>query len=211
MKKLFLLLIFTFMVVSLEAYSKRIVLVSLSTQERADNLLKTFPSSNPSLYALAAKNNFGIKYKKQGKYYVVTAEVFTDEEVLNLALEQIRKVFKGAYVRRYTYPKIEPTIEKKPSIKIVKEIEKPIKQKKVIEKKKEVIHTPEIKTPALEQVASVETQAVKEESTQSSLDKLVEIFTQYYQWVYLFILILFIMFIIALKYVIKLKRLYDKY
>lgn len=73
MNKLFLLLILLLASISLEAYTKRVILVSFSTQERAETMMKKLPILSPSLYALAKKHNFNIRLKKSGKYYIIVA------------------------------------------------------------------------------------------------------------------------------------------
>ena len=111
MHKLLFILIVFLASISLEAYSKRIILISFSTKERADTTMASLPIKSPSLYALAKKHDFEIKLKKSGKYYIVIAEVFKSKEVLNSALKKIKKRFKGAYVSTYKYPKQESSLQ----------------------------------------------------------------------------------------------------
>ena len=140
MYRLLFLSFFIFMSVSLEAYSKRIILISFSTKERADSMMKELPALSPSLYTLAKKHNFEIKLKKSGKYYILIAEVFKDKKVLNTALKKIRKRFKGAYVSTYKYsskkvPKVEKKVLKVEEKTTIKEI---LKQEVTFTAKKEV-------------------------------------------------------------------------
>ncbi|MFT5661507.1 MAG: hypothetical protein ACI9TV_002153 [Sulfurimonas sp.] len=229
MNKAFLLLflLFSFTSLSLHAYSKRIILISLSTQEGADAVIKELPTHSPTLYALALEYNFKIKLNKSGKYYIVSAEVFTDKKVLNIALKKIRKRFKGAYVGNYKYPKVIkkiPVVKKKIPKKIeqkVKELKKEIvivekipkkiqvkKIQKVETKKVERTEKIEVKEVILEDEQEVLKQNIQTNKEDDSSNKIISIFITYFEWSYL---VIFILAMIMLKYYIKFKRIYDEY
>ena len=231
MNKLFFLLIILFASISLEAYAKKIILVSFSTQARADAMMEKLPKLSPSLYTLAKKHDFHVRLKKSGKYYILVAEVFTDKEVLNSALQKIRKSFKGAYVSNYKYPKkkvvakakaiiaqvqhevVKPKVQRVEESIVAKNIEKPTQV--LVQKELKIQKQPEIKIePAkevmkkLEKVIApktiqkkVQEPTGKEEIGQTFLEK-------HFQWKYVIFLIVGL---IGVYYYIKFKRIYDEY
>lgn len=228
MHKLLFVFLILFISISLEAYAKRIIFISLSTQERADAMMKKLPASHPSLFALAKKHDFQIKLKDSGKYYILVAEVFTDEEVLNTALKEIRKSFKGAYASSYKYPKKEvkklipevkaviPEVKRealKPTVEIVQKPKQVFVQKEVeIQKVLEIKKQPEIKIESIKEVVKKVEKVIvpktvekkeekKEETTQTFLEK-------YFEWTYVILLILGL---VIIRYYIKFKRIYDEY
>lgn len=118
MVKLVFIFFFIFTSVSLQAYAKKVILASFSSEKRAQKMMQKLPTLSPTLYALADEYNFEVKLKKTEKYHIIVAEVFTDRKTLIEALKKIRKSFKGAYVRAYTSPlEKTPKPQKKISIK----------------------------------------------------------------------------------------------
>jgi len=219
MNKLFLLLILLLASISLEAYTKRVILVSFSTQERAETMMKKLPILSPSLYALAKKHNFNIRLKKSGKYYIIVAEVFENRGVLNEALKKIKKRFKGAYVSNYTYPKkekIKEILEIVPKPKVLPKVQ-------VVEKPKAVfvLKEPEVKREVLsivvkeiekkiEKVDEIVVPKIIENKAQREAEKedIVETFLKYFEWSYIIIILLSF---VGIRYYIKFKRIYDEY
>ena len=229
MYRLLFLSFFIFMSVSLEAYSKRIILISFSTKERADSMMKELPALSPSLYTLAKKHNFEIKLKKSGKYYILIAEVFKDKKVLNTALKKIRKRFKGAYVSTYKYsskkvPKVEKKVIKVEEKTTIKEIAKDVVEVKVatpVEIPPVLIQkvVPEaikvepkietIETKVKEILPKVSTEVlIKEVEKETIFDKILRIFQKNFEYSHIIILILAIL---VLRYYLEFKRIYDEY
>lgn len=211
MNKLLLFLILLFISVSLEAYAKRVILASFTTEERADTMMQQLPTLRPSLYSLAKKHNFQIKLKKSGEYYIVIAEVFKDREVLNDALKQIRKSFKGAYVSTYKYPKKEALRPQVEVVAIKKEPLKPIVKEVEVETSKNINETKYV-LPKKEHVEAspkeVSENIVATQKFEIFLEKPLGIFKKYFEWSYVITIVLSL---IIVRYYIKFKRIYDEY
>ncbi|MDQ7059923.1 MAG: hypothetical protein Q9M43_01805 [Sulfurimonas sp.] len=116
MQRILYLLLLTAFSFSLEAYSKKIILASFSTEQRADAMIASLPQRSPSLYKLSQKYDFDIKIRVSGKYYILVAEVFRDKKVLDTAFKSVKKRFKGSYITNYKEIetlKVEKKVEKK--------------------------------------------------------------------------------------------------
>lgn len=223
MSKVFLLF-FIMVNVSLEAYSKKVILGSFLTQERAHNEMKKFSKTSPIVVSLSKNNNFDLKVRKSGKYYIVVAEVFHDRKVLNAFLREIRKTSKGSYVSNHTVAK--KTIVKKPQEIVLKEIPEEVskievaemkeskietKQKPKTEEKKHEIpkETIEAKKKILTQNQVIQSPIEKQmQRTSEQFSVVFDIFKEYFQWTYV---ISFIIFVVFTYYYIKFKRIYDEY
>lgn len=226
MNKVFLLFFLVVFTVSLEAYSKKVILASFSTETRAQKMINELPKVSPSVISLAKKYNFKLKIRKSGKYYILVAEVFNDKKVLKTSLKEIRRRFKGAYVGNYkpsdstAQTKVQTKIEKAPKLlshkkrqettNIALENKPKAKEKKIEVVQKEIL---ESKTQIIEKEVN------QDSYIKSSFDKQLErfqdqfliawdIFKTYFEWTYF---ILFIVFIVFVRYYIKFKRIYDEY
>lgn len=207
MGRLFLLLFFIFWSVNLSAYSKKIIMASFTTKERAQTMVNSLSTENSSLYKLSKEHKFAFNIRKSGKYYMLVAEIFTDKKVLKTSLKKIKKRFKGAYSNNYNPPKVSQTTEVKKVKKNV-EVEKKVKKVKSIDKN----ITKKTPIPVLEKKVKIEeVQEPKlEEKTQNivNVNGLIDAFNKYFQWSYIVMLILAG---VILNYYIKFKKIYDEY
>lgn len=212
MYKIVFLLFLTFFSITLEAYSKKIILASFTTQEKADEMMATLPQRSPSLYKLSKKYNFDIKMKKSGKYHILVAEVFTDKNTLVVTLKDIKKRYKGAYATTAEVPKIlkkqlKSNVENKRD-KVVKE-EKPVQPKALkiqeVEKveKQRLIHFDDI-----DKIIPKNNVVVVEEKKVSFQVLVAQVFEKYF---HLYYVIFFLIFLVVFYYYIKLKKIYNGY
>ncbi|MDQ7044998.1 MAG: hypothetical protein Q9M32_03675 [Sulfurimonas sp.] len=204
MQRILYLLLLTAFSFSLEAYSKKIILASFSTEQRADAMIASLPQRSPSLYKLSQKYDFDIKIRVSGKYYILVAEVFRDKKVLDTAFKSVKKRFKGSYITNYKEIetlKVEKKVEKKVVKKeIILEIQKVIPKIKImpkeITKEKEIVEN--IKVEPSDSMSRTKEKALM----------FYEEYKTYFSWYY--IVIFFILSILAYYY-IKFKRIYDEY
>lgn len=236
MRTLFFIFFFILTSLSLEAYSKKIIMASFSTQERANKMMAELPTRSPTLYKLSKKYGFAIKMRESGKYYVLVAEVFTDRAVLNKALKSVRKIFKGSYVGNYKVvksvpktakpvlikkevPKLEEkfSVEVPPVVKEVKkvediEIKETSLEPKIIQKKiKEEVKTLVISNVTVKEneTSQIQEQFLKQVNrTLEEIKPLLLLAEEYFQWYYLVLLFLLSTFTF---YYIKFKKIYDEY
>ncbi len=229
MNRVFLLLFFLVITVSLEAYSKKVILASFSTEQRAQNMLKELPKLSPTVFTLSKKYHFELKIRKSGKYHILVAEVFHNKKVLETFLKQIRKRFKGAYVSNHTLKikKKKPKSIEKPKVieeKII--IEKPKLPKKIIiqkklevVKQKKTLQVPEVKVKKETIVKEEEIQnndysvvitqlELQTQRFQTQTAPVVDFFQKYFDWMYFILFIAVSMFV---HFYIKFKRIYDEY
>ena len=225
--RVFLLLLCIVLTASLEAYSKKVILGTFSTELRAQNQMEQVLETSPIISSLSKKHNFDVKVRKSGLYYIIVAEVFYDRDVLNVFLKESRKTFDGLYVSNHTVSKTEvkvsekKVLDKKPvkvqekKVKIKKEVIKvtPLEEKKPEIKKLEVkkeISKPKEKIsnekPVLQNPIKKE-QVKLTEATSTDLN----FFQKHFKWSYLVILINLIVPIALIIYYIKFKRIYNKY
>ena len=197
MGRLFLLLFFIFWSVNLSAYSKKIIMASFTTKERAQTMVNSLSTENSSLYKLSKEHKFAFNIRKSGKYYMLVAEIFTDKKVLKTSLKKIKKRFKGAYSNNYNPPKVSQTTEVK-KVKKVKSIDKNITKKTPIPVLEKKVKIEKVQEPKLE------------EKTQNivNVNGLIDAFNKYFQWSYVVMLILAG---VILNYYIKFKKIYDEY
>jgi len=198
MHKILFLLLLTLFSISLEAYSKKIILASFSTQEKADEMMATLSQRSPSLYKLAKKYNFDIKMKESGKYHILVAEVFIDKKILAIALKSMKRRYKGAYATDAEVPKITKKT-------IVNVVEKTIK-KEVTEKKVE-----EPKLPHFDDIDKIIPKndiKVVQEKEASPQDLVAQVFEKY---IHLYYVIFFLIFLLVSYYYVKLKKIYNGY
>jgi hypothetical protein len=213
MRKLFFIfLFFIFSLTSLDAYSKKIIMISFSSKTKAQLMMKSLKKKNPSLFKLSKKYKFSIKMRRSGKYYILVAEPFKDKKILKKALKSIRKDFKSAYVNNYTEVKKTATkvVENKKPIlkKTLESIEKNsvVKTTKVLKEKKEQVvvekSKKQLETKSKEPLGNSLLEAQRIE--QLVMDN----FKKYFHWSYIVILIFLG---VLIHYYIKFKRIYDEY
>ncbi len=226
MNKLIFLIIFIFSSISLQAYSKNIVMAALDTEKRALGMIKGIPKESPSIYLLSKKYNFSFSVKKLGKYYLVLAGVFHNRKEIVIALKKVRKSYHGAYPAIATKIKEEVAVKKiKPIIVevvdknirkvVVKKVQLKSKKQDIIVKEKvdiksqiekvEISKENTVVTKELKDIAKQETKEQKKKA--ESKIKEVESESSFH-WSYIALLILFGIFI---YYFIKFKRIYDEY
>lgn len=149
MKFIMGIILFIILNSSLQAYSKKIILSTFSTQEKAQKRLKSFEKSGrkySELIKLAKKNSFKIYVRESGKYHIIVVEPILNKNVLNKAIKIAKLNFKHAYANSYT----PPTIEDKHKSKDVQKKSMPI----AIEKEAIELNTSkEISTTLKEEVA----------------------------------------------------------
>lgn len=184
MYKILCFIIFMFISSSLEAYTKKIILVSFSHEKKAQVMFKQLLTKKSNLYKLSQDHNFTFTLRKSGQYHIISAEVFKDSKVLHSVLKELRKQFDGAFVTNYSVSK---SIQKK-VLPIHKEVEQ--KELAVVEVSPIVLVTPKIKAPEVNK---------SEISTPNIFN------FEYYHLVIVFFFFLFFF------YYIKLKRIYDSY
>lgn len=173
MNKLLFLALFIFSSISLHAYSKHIVLATMSNKDRAAGMIKRIPKKSPSVYKLAKKYNISFYVEKSNKFYLVVAGVFHKREEILKALKEVRKSYPGSYpalaktvkqdtvVKKEAVVKVEPTMVEVVDEKISKIVlKKPNVQEKTTVPKAEVKDTvavvaEEINTEVKEVVAVV--------------------------------------------------------
>jgi hypothetical protein len=196
-------------------------------------MMDKLPNLSPTLYRLAKEHNFKVELQQSGKYHIIIAQVFHEREVLNEALEQIRKRFKGAYVSNYSPPKEKPApsvvkevIEEKIIEKVPQQEPEEIVQAPIIEMVQEiniVVPEPKIETIKVEEIQAqkIEKIVIKEpevqqstkshnpvEKTPATASPLYTFYQKYFEWYYLIIIFFVAVFI---KYYIKFKKIYDEY
>ncbi|WP_455757827.1 hypothetical protein [Sulfurimonas sp.] len=102
MNRFLLILLFIFFTVDLSAYSKKIILASFSSQERAQKMKDSLPQRTPTLYKMTKKYDFKFVIRKSGKYHMLSAEVFTRSKALDIVFKEAKKRFRGAYYNNQT-------------------------------------------------------------------------------------------------------------
>lgn len=232
MIKLLFILSFLFLSVTLNAYSKKIIFATYSTEDRALRMMKSLPKIIPNMNELSKQHDFKFKARASGKYFILVAEVFKDEKSLRAVYKVVKKNFSDAHISNYTPPqtnskKIEKKIEKKVKQKekvVVKKIEK-VKEIKKEEAKKEELKKPteiikqdeQNKTKELNTTfqlvktqPKVELVEVKKESlsttTSNPVLMLVGFFREFFHWSYIVIILLIG---VGVHYYSKYKRMDD--
>ncbi|RLA73091.1 MAG: hypothetical protein DRG30_06705 [Epsilonproteobacteria bacterium] len=139
----FILLIAALTLDASAAY-KNIVVVSLLSQEDADNNLKKikyYLNEEAEIRTLKEENKFNCISRKSGKYFIVSIEPFYNDKVMSPVFKRIQKKFPDAFV--YTHWG-DNTIEKP----------------KVVEK--EVVYIEKIRTVEVPKIIEKEVVVVKE-------------------------------------------------
>lgn len=204
MNKIIFLLFLTLFSITLEAYSKKIILASFTTQEKADSMMASLPQRSPSLYKLAKKYNFDIKMKKSGKYHILVAEVFTEKETLLVALKNIKRRYQGAYATTAEIPLViqKQVIRKEKVIKTKTiEVKEVVKVKKIEEYR--LIHFEDI-----DKILPKSNVLVVEKKEVSSSTLITKVFEKYF---HLYYVMFFLIFLVVFYYYTKLKKIYKTY
>lgn len=215
MNKIIFLLFLTLFSITLEAYSKKIILASFTTQEKADAMMASLPQRSPSLYKLAKKYNFDIKMKKSGKYHILVAEVFTEKKTLLVVLKNIKRRYQGAYATTAEIPLvIQKQVMKIPKTKT----NKVIRKEKIIKTKtievKEVVKVKKIEEHRLihfediDKILPKSNVLVVEKKEVSSSILITQVFEKYF---HLYYVMFFLIFLVVFYYYTKLKKIYKTY
>jgi len=212
MRKILLLMLLLFMVSSLQAYSKKIILSAFSSDANAQRSLEMFKKtrSYAELYKLSKKANFKIYVRESGKYHIVVAEPILSRELGVEAYHIVKKEYKNAYLNAYEVPK--QIIEKEAvEVKKVKIIEAPKKvqtlkvEKQVIEESPKEVNTTEIKKELKSSLDRTSIVADNADSIEKSIDFAMDLID------ILKYVAIFIVFMVLLYYYRKFKRIYDEY
>lgn len=217
MRKLLLLTLLLFMVSSLQAYSKKIILSAFSNADNAKRSLEMFKetASYKELSKLNKTNSFKVYVRESGKYHIVVAEPILVEKIGTKAYEIVTKEYKNAYLNDYEVPQILKVEKQKKFVK------NEIIQEKVV-KLPEV--TPKVQSPKIEEVNITE---LKEEAkplnvgktkidknvtvidNTDSMEKSVDFTTDIIDT--LKYIAIFLIFMVLVYYYREFKRIYDEY
>ena len=216
MKNILLLFLFVVLSSNLSAYSKKIILASFATHDRAQKMKNSLPERTPTLYNMTKRYDFGFVVRKAGKYYMLSAEVFTNEKALSIVYKEAKKRFKGSYFNDQTSalkkkkqqsfeveaPKVEILAPKemivirrqfKKHVEVVEQNSSKIEEKNdtiaVVEKNDTIVVVEKIKPVQI---------TIKKESS----------FLDFFHWSYL---VLIIIGVLLIYYFIKFKKIYDEY
>jgi len=219
MNKFLFLLLAIFLTVNLNAYSKKIILASFTSQERAQKMKDSLADRTPTLYKMTKKYDFAFVIRKSGKYHMLSAEVFTRSKALDIVFKEAKKRFKGAYYNDQTSSlnnKTKKVIEveavkfetvAKEKIIIQRKI-KPDENTTLVKKENPVIEDKNTTVVKVETLEPIKLQAKPKAPKVESSVKEESTFWDYFHWSYL------VMLIIAgvlTYYFIKFKKIYDEY
>ena len=121
MKIIVSILLILFMADSIQAYSKKIVLGTFTTKERADRMFKQIKDSSKlkEIIKFMNQNNIHLHVRSLGKSNIIAIEPFESQELLIDGLKLTRAKFKGVFVSDTNVKKIK-----------LKEVEKNLEVKK---------------------------------------------------------------------------------
>jgi len=198
MKKFIYICVILFLSISsLDAYSKRIIASSYTSERTAQKSFKKFQNSSvyTELKSLSKEYAFDILMRSAGggKYYIVVMEPFFDKKICQKSLKIVRKYYKNAYLNKYKKTKEKPKLIKKKVLKQEKEVVKKEVTKKEVTKK----------TLKLEKVVKVEkkTKPKKQKEVPSSFE-----FVSYLMYIVILLVLLVLVY-----YFRKFKKIYDEY
>jgi len=158
MKKILFLILILSLTTLLQAYSKKIIFVSFSSEKRALNSLNLFKKSSnyKKLDKLAKENDFKIYTRASGKYYIVVAEPLLLRSVGVQAYKLIKKSYKHAYPAPYVPLVVEEKIVVKEKIKEKpkpkKEVVKVVQKQKMPTIPKDINKTKEVVKPVIKEI-----------------------------------------------------------
>ena len=117
------------LVSSLHGYSKKIIFGAYSLKENANKQVKNMPGilkNYKQLLKLTKEARAKIYVRKVGKYNLIVAEVFEDEETVLKALKIIKKSYIHAYANYADSVKEPDTkkLQKEIKISVIKEVKK---------------------------------------------------------------------------------------
>jgi len=100
MKIIVSILFVLFMVDSMQAYSKKIVLGTFTTKERADRMFKELqkPLKSKEISSFIDENRINVHVRPLGKNYILAVEPFESKDKLIEGLSLLRPKFKGVFV-----------------------------------------------------------------------------------------------------------------
>lgn len=204
MKKFIYICVILFLSISsLDAYSKRIIASSYTSERTAQKSFKKFQNSSvyTELKSLSKEYAFDILMRSAGggKYYIVVMEPFFDKKICQKSLKIVRKYYKNAYLNKYKKTKEKPKLIKKE--KLIKK--KVLKQEKEVVKKEVTKKEVTKKTLKLEKVVKVEkkTKPKKQKEVPSSFE-----FVSYLMYIVILLVLLVLVY-----YFRKFKKIYDEY
>ncbi|MDF1875027.1 hypothetical protein JHD48_04695 [Sulfurimonas sp. SAG-AH-194-I05] len=99
MKKIFVLLLFFTLCV--QASTTIIVLESLETKKEAFRIYKEIKTKTSLMYELSKINDFSFTVKKTSKKFIVVAQDFKNDALLEDSLIKLQNRFEGAYIFKY--------------------------------------------------------------------------------------------------------------
>ncbi len=195
--KIFFILLTSFLLgSSLQAYAKKIVIGSFSSESNAKALVKKMPDTfvnYAELQTLLKKDDAVIHVRKNDKYYLVLVEIFSDKNILKKSFKIIKSKFKNAYIN--DAPDEKYMLQK--AIKIQKLKEQMNKLKTEIKVKKE--HIKKVK------IVKIQIPRVKKKVEKVNEEKP---FLEYINFTFL---IVFIIVMSIIYFLVGLKSKYDEY
>ncbi len=208
-----LVIIFLFFSISEASYLRSIRLQSFITKDSAlvaQKKLIRYAKSNQILSNLKTKINFDYKVIKVGKYYMTTIEPINDKEAVQIILKTIHHKFPTSYPKKIKTTKstiiktTENLLEKK-KVNQIQQINYQEDNLQII--KNEQLHNYEIEDktdkPKIIQPRTINKEIKKTKPAKKSLSNKIE--------KYLLLGILFLIIIILLKTLLKVKKEKEKY
>ena len=138
MRSIISIILLLFVAVSLEAYSKKVILSTLDNKADADKLFDKLDlsSSFKELRMFAKQHNLKISSRASGSSYILVIEPFKDKALVDKALALVRPKFKDAFVFDYVPVKQENSMVVDATKKNLLYVDKTREEKKQLEKEK---------------------------------------------------------------------------
>ena len=222
MKKILFFTLLIALTSSLQAYSKKIIFATFTSNKNAQKSLKSFQKTSEykKLSKLSIDNSFQVYVRASGNYFIVVAEPFYDRKIAVQAYKLIKIKYENLYANIYTPPEKQLNNEVEKPLHVEKKIVKVAVKKELIKKKvdtevqkPETLHVEKkiIKTVVKKELPkkSVEVKIQKTEVQEESLIKTMGFAMDILD--ILKYLAITLLFGTLTYYFIKFKRIYDEY